>query len=1052
MFSLNKSSATAVRQRDAAISTHKTKKNTNPQNFESLSALMPANQAGMTMGSIPVMLDLSPLMSGFLHHKEEKNLVDIYKDIYLYDAIAGTAVDLLSFLPFSEFTLRGLTDAQQRPFLESLERLNIYTLLPEVSVDYLVFGTFIGSLIFNQEKKIFIDIIPQDFKNCTITRLPFYGVDPIINVSLPKETVSVLTSSNARIQQVVKTYGRELIDKLVKGNLELDPLSTIYLPRRTMSNAEGISYYRRIIPLYFLEKNIFRGTLVESVKRQRAILHVTAGDLDWEPTSEDLAYISELFINADNDPLGAIIATRNGISTNDIRCLSGQTLINTEKGLIKIQDLVDHDLKTMVPGTEVNLSLKVKTHTGAYVPLKSWWYQGVKPTLNLVLEDGTEIKATSEHQFLTVDKLKLGFTKLGDLQTSQYVLRPLTITQRSYPEATDKQTLNPKLAYCLAILLNKGVVSDVCSESNSDSDSDITISLSLSSTVASQFYQFMNDLFGFKLGTEIKSFALNQDPELQVLSFSLVSSKSLVATLTDLGFDLKRRTEVPACIMQANQQNQLAFISGFFDSSFSLNKRRTDVGLAWEIRPELSQSILSLLSELGLRGQLKPKKSGLVLSLLSNPSLPFSLTAPASLTKQHGIPSQLVRDFLQSRLVNQDLVVNSSLTDLMFYDDQGEVVRVSLDWRLFDSSLLLYSDFDRGLLASALDLIKQVSKAAYNNLILLFHNRMEFCRIQSIDRHQVEPVYDLTVDPDYAPIFTANNICVHNSGGDFWQIEGVWSATFPAKLKALNISEEFVNGSASVATMEASMSGFVEQLRSYRTMITRKLFYNKIFPLISLTNELYIDDQARQRADELRAKAGRNSDLSTLLYQIQDTSSLLIPEIDWEKNLKPEGDSTYIDILKTMTDAGVPVPIRAMAAAGGIKLDKVLRQSEDDLALRKRLAEYQDRIKELLPKPEGDAGGGGYDGYSSAMSAMYHELKPEDQQKVLKDLQSLSKSALYQQHKRPAILDRKFNGEVTGTSKTGKPKSIYGQRTANERANLKIIKALHAMRKDNKTL
>lgn len=1034
MFSLNKSSLasnSAVRQRDAVISTHK--KAANPQNFESLSALMPANQAGMTMGSIPVMLDLSPLMSGFLHHKEEKNLVDIYKDIYLYDAIAGTAVDLLSFLPFSELTLRGLTDVQQRPFLESLERLNIYTLLPEVSVDYLVFGTFIGSLIFNQEKRIFIDIIPQDFKNCTITRLPFYGVDPIINVSLPKETVSILTSSNARIQQVIKTYGRDLIDKLVKGNIELDPLSTIYLPRRTMSNAEGISYYRRIIPLYFLEKNIFRGTLVESVKRQRAILHVMAGDLDWEPTAEDLTYISELFINADNDPLGAIIATRNGISTNDIRCLSGQTLINTNQGLIKIQDLVDLDVdhKTLEPGTKVDLQgkVKVRTYTGEYVPAQYWWYQGVKPTFNLALDDGTVVRATEEHQFLTIlPDLKLGFVKLKDLNLSHYLLKPLSpvLSHRTFSlplSPFNLPCMTDKLAYCLAIILNKGTIGN----------EGIRLK-ALNAKVKDQFDLFMQDLFGA----------------------SALSSSAVVDLVSQL-------LNNPDCILQADPQSQGGFISGFLDSAGRLKLRKKKNKLAWtwtqnqiETQTQIQKGqtldfdlVHALLNDLGLRSRLIVEGDSKVLRLSTrqvNLNLPLCIklkNARIKKSSKFGIPSQLVLDFMKSRLVNQE-------DPESFYNDEGQVVRLPLNWdSYFPKPVLTYAAFHQHKLDTALLLVHQVSSRAHRHLTYLFQTKLEFHHVNQVTPNPPEPVYDLTLGPDCAPVFTANNVCVHNSGGDFWQIESVWNSTFPAKLKALNISEEFVNGSASVATMEASMSGFVEQLRSYRTMITRKLFYNKIFPLISLTNELYIDDQARKRADELRAKAGRNSDLSTLLYQIQDTSSLLIPEIDWEKNLKPEGDSTYIDILKTMTDAGVPVPIRAMAAAGGIKLDKVLRQSEDDLALRKRLAEYQDKIKELAPKAAAEEGG--YEGYS-AMSAMYQELRPEDQQRVLKDLQHLSKSSLYRQQPRPSILDRKFNPEITGTSKTGKPKLIYGQRTANDQANLKIIKAMQAMRKNNKTL
>src|SRR5690606_6463047 len=72
--------------------------------------------------------------------------------------------------------------------------------------------------------------------------------------------------------------------------------------------------------IWLMEKNLFRGTLVETARRQRGILHLTLGDGDqWEPTMADMQMAMELFQNADADPLGAVIATRMGITTDEIR-------------------------------------------------------------------------------------------------------------------------------------------------------------------------------------------------------------------------------------------------------------------------------------------------------------------------------------------------------------------------------------------------------------------------------------------------------------------------------------------------------------------------------------------------------------------------------------------------------------------------------------------------------------------------------------------------------------------------------------------------------------
>lgn len=290
------------------------------RNFLTKSTMVPTGQRGMGQSDQIMGMDTGPLLEGFLHNREEKHLVDIYKDIYYYDPICGSVCDLLSTLPFSEFTLGGLKDDKMKvPFLESKERLNLRTLFSELSVDYLVTGTFIGSMIFDRERNIFVDLIPQDFKQSTIEALPFYGFDPIITVDFPKEVIKLFNSNHPRIQAAISSYGKDVVDKIKTGKLELDPVSTIYLPRKTMTGTEGISFLRRVLPIYFLEKNIFRGTLMESIKRQRAIMHITAGDQDWEPTEEDLQYITELFMSADADPLGAIVATRNGIQPNEVR-------------------------------------------------------------------------------------------------------------------------------------------------------------------------------------------------------------------------------------------------------------------------------------------------------------------------------------------------------------------------------------------------------------------------------------------------------------------------------------------------------------------------------------------------------------------------------------------------------------------------------------------------------------------------------------------------------------------------------------------------------------
>ena len=564
---------------------------------------------GMGQSTQQTPLDLSPLLDGFLYHKEEKNLIDVYKDIYFNDSVAGTTVDFMSTLPFSEFSLSGFKDdAMRAPFTESVDRLNIRTLLPELSVDYLVTGNFIGSLIFDSDKKVFVDIIPQDFKNLTIQNLPFYGVDPIITVKYPRELINLFNSKHPRIRAVLESYGDEVVTKIRKGSEELDPVSTIYLPRKTMTSTEGTSFYRRILPIYFLEKNIFRGTLLESIKRQRAILHVTMGDQDWEPTAADLDYIGDLFTKADSDPLGAVIATRTGVQTQDVR----------------------------------------------------------------------------------------------------------------------------------------------------------------------------------------------------------------------------------------------------------------------------------------------------------NPT-------------------------------------------------------------------------------------------------------------------------------------------------DFWSINQLWSETVPSKLRALGTSEAFLSSESNFNVVDAAISSFMESLEDYRSKLTRKIFYDKIFPLISLVNEFYEDDASREKIEEI-AKNSQDGSISSIMYQIQDTTGLIIPTLEWEKKLKPAGDEAMLSQLDTLRNLGVPIPLRVMAAAGGFNLDNLLAGREEDVKLQKEASDWRAEIAKLASSDNSSED----QMFASSTSpeewknkfgtllAAYKNFPKDVQDKLIAS--NPSNSDVINSGEAKPLKDRDFGiaSEAFTVDKNGKPHYVINQKEAQTHVDNMIIRSIRS--------
>lgn len=545
-----------------------------------------------SVGQLPIEIDIDPLLKDivFSENLEQKKLVmRLYRDMYYNDPVCGSAADLYSVLPFSDFSLGGISDPKAMDaFMEACERLNTRTLMPSVSIDHLVTGQFIGSLLYNEQTKNFVDIMPHAADNAKIDELPFYGQDPIITVALPDYIKTLMQNSEStRAASLREMLGASVVEKLSSPSLELDPMSTIYIPRRTFSTGTGVSWYRRVLPIWLIEKNLFRGTLVESSKRQRGILHLSLGEGDdWIPTIDDMNFMTDLFRNADADPLGAIITTRTGVSADEIR-----------------------------------------------------------------------------------------------------------------------------------------------------------------------------------------------------------------------------------------------------------------------------------------------------------------------------------------------------------------------------------------------------------------------------------------------------------QGGDFWKVTDIWDSTSQFKMRALGISESFLSGDANYASSDNSMSVFIDSMRAYRDDITRKFFYNRLFPIISMVNGFAVNRKGKliRRDDLMSDNKAKN------LQTMNDGSRLLIPTIHWAKQLKPEGDSTYLDMLSSLTEKGVPVPLRAFAAAGGFNLDMLLGSQDEELSVAQRVFEYQKKYKAIQDKygPPPAEGGDGMPSLSSSHSAI------------------LSHAGL----KKPIGLNRDYGeqSEVYQFDHSGKKKMVIDQKSANERANKKIMKALKEITRTQKT-
>lgn len=338
-----------------------------------------------------------------------KVVQDLYLDMYYNDHVSGSAVDLRATLPWSDFNLQGAKEETLRVYMETIERLNMKHMHTSISTDYLVSGAFLSFLVYERSKAEngFTDVMPFMFRDAEIQETPMYNMDPIIRVTVPEEYKKFVNSKEEAFVEAQEMMPQDTLEILRKADvLDLDPITTLYVPRRSFTtNKMGISYLQRVVPAYLIERTLFKGTFAEFNRRQRATLHITAGNEDWLPTEEELSEIAGLFQTTEADPVSNVIATREFIQTSEIQCLHGSTKVCTSKCEMEIREIYGPKSRDEIEGTERLLdNVHARGVDGKYRPVESCIYKGRKPTVGLKLSSGEFIRCTENHKHLTVGK------------------------------------------------------------------------------------------------------------------------------------------------------------------------------------------------------------------------------------------------------------------------------------------------------------------------------------------------------------------------------------------------------------------------------------------------------------------------------------------------------------------------------------------------------------------------------------------------------------------------------------------------------------------------
>lgn len=278
--------------------------------------------------------------------RDQSGLNEMFRLMYHRDPIAGTIVDLLAELIWSDFDLTGISDPViKNIFVDTLDKIDILDIMPSITREYLVMGRSISSLMYDKSSGLFTDIVSHDPSFTRLTPIPIRGHDPKVDIMPSPGVRAFMSSTDIRDVEARNSLPPDYIKALsqasgsplagsgygipstgghssgVTSGIPLDPLTTAFLARRVfLYDYIGTSLYTRIINFWALEKALLNATMAHARRRVAPIMHVKMGiDNVWEPTPDEISNVAGMFIQADQDPVGAIVATRTGIDVNEVR-------------------------------------------------------------------------------------------------------------------------------------------------------------------------------------------------------------------------------------------------------------------------------------------------------------------------------------------------------------------------------------------------------------------------------------------------------------------------------------------------------------------------------------------------------------------------------------------------------------------------------------------------------------------------------------------------------------------------------------------------------------
>lgn len=288
------------------------------------------------------------------------------------------------------------------------------------------------------------------------------------------------------------------------------------------------------------------------------------------------------------------IAVINGVAGSG-KCVRGDTLVSTDKGLIKIEEIPEYFYVNPSTNESEAKIISYDTLGNKYSAKKTshWFNMGLSATKKITTNYGREIEGTPEHPLLIInrDSGELEYKKMKDLQ--QYDALVLSHGDQNFGNL---HTVSEDVAWAIGVILGDGHITPYLIQlTNGNPD----------------IYLPYREIMENQLNISVK----NKKKDRNSWAHNIIGKKHVNSLVEKYKIPqaLAKHKEIPSTILQAPKNVVVKFLQGLFDTDGSMPKRIDRNGeetYYFEFSTassRLNQQLLTVLLNLGILASARVK-------------------------------------------------------------------------------------------------------------------------------------------------------------------------------------------------------------------------------------------------------------------------------------------------------------------------------------------------------------------------------------------------------------------------------------------------------------